>query len=121
MFTKKSSSIESIPNKEQKDEVARLKAKYPDRIPCLVKKNGRDKTLPELDKSKFLTPEDLSFSQFSYVIRKRLKVPPEKALFFLVNGMMVPGSAILSQVYKEHQDENGFLLVIYSAESTFGA
>jgi hypothetical protein len=29
-------------------------------------------------------------------------------------------AALLSQVYKEHKDEDGFLYCTYSGESTFG-
>jgi GABA(A) receptor-associated protein len=37
------------------------------------------------------------------------------------NKTLPPTAALMSQVYKEHKDEDGFLYVTYSGESTFGA
>jgi len=61
------------------------------------------RNLPELDKKKFLCPGDLSVGAFLYVIRKRLKLDSEHALFLYVKGnTLPPTSALLSQVYSEH-------------------
>lgn len=54
-------------------------------------------------------PSDLTIGQFVYVIRKRIKLSPEKAIFIFVNDVIPPSSALLSEVYKEHVDEDGFL------------
>jgi GABA(A) receptor-associated protein len=45
---------------------------------------------------------------------------PEKAIFIFVNNVLPPSSSLLSQVYQEHMDEDGFLYVVYSSENTFG-
>ncbi len=45
---------------------------------------------------------------------------PEKAIFIFVNNVLPPSSSLLSQVYQEHMDEDGFLYVLYSSENTFG-
>jgi len=58
--------------------------------------------------------------QFVYVIRKRIKLTPEKAIFIFVKNTIPPTGAVMSQIYKEHKDEDGFLYVTYSGESTFG-
>ena len=49
-----------------------------------------------------------------------LIVSPEKAIFIFVNNVIPPSSSLLSQVYQEHADEDGFLYVTYSSENTFG-
>ena len=38
-----------------------------------------------------------------YVIRKRMKLEPEKAIYLFVNGKMCPTSALLSQIYDENK------------------
>ena len=56
-----------------------------------------------------------------YVIRKRMKLEPEKAIYLFVNGRNVSRtSALLSQIYDENKDEDGFLYIKYDGESTFG-
>ena len=58
--------------------------------------------------------------QFIHVIRKRIKLSPERALFIFCNGLLPPTSSVLSQVYEANKDEDGFLYVTYSGENTFG-
>ena len=77
--------------------------------------------------------------QFVYVIRKRIKLAPEKAIFIFVNEVLPPTAALMSAIYEEHKcvelqllaseskltfpanrDEDGFLYVSYSGENTFG-
>ena len=55
-----------------------------------------------------------------YVIRKRMKLSPEKAIYLFVNDKMCPTSALLSQIYNENKDEDGFLYIKYDGERTFG-
>ena len=72
-------------------------------------------------KNKFLVPSDLTIGQFVYVIRKRIQLGPEQALFIYVNNSILPqSSALLTTIYNEFQDEDGFLYITYSGENTFG-
>lgn len=64
---------------------------------------------------------DLTVGQFVYVIRKRISVPAEKAIFIFVNNTLPPTAALMSTVYEQHKDEDGFMYMIYSGENTFGA
>ena len=65
----------------RKASAALIRAKHPDRIPVIVRKREGDAALPDIDKRKFLVPSDLTISQFMYVIRKRIKLAPEQAIF----------------------------------------
>lgn len=47
--------------------------------------------------------------QFVYVIRKRIKLSPEKAIFIFVDEVLPPTAALMSAIYDEHKDEDGFL------------
>ena len=76
--------------------------------------------IPDLDKKKYLVPADLTVGQFVYVIRKRIKLSPEKAIFVFVNNVLPPTAALMSSIYDEHKDDDGFLYIAYSGENTFG-
>lgn len=76
--------------------------------------------VPDIDKKKYLVPQDLSIGQFMYVIRKRIKVSPEQAIFLFVENVLPPSPALLADVYEDHKDEDGFLYLTYSGEATFG-
>jgi GABA(A) receptor-associated protein len=104
---------------QRRAESLKIHSKYPDRIPVVVEKAGRS-GIPSIDKHKFLVPSDLSVAQFMWIIRKRIHLQPEKAIFLFVGKLLPQSSASMANIYKEHADEDGFLYVVYSGESTFG-
>lgn len=53
----------------------------------------------ELDKKKYLVPSDLTVGQFYFLIRKRVHLRPEDALFFFVNNVIPPTSATMGSLY----------------------
>lgn len=101
------------------EEAQRIKMKYPDRVPVLVQKAVGSQA-PSIDKKKFLVPSDLTFGQFIFVIRKRLKLDPEMALFLFVNNVLPSSSTTLDEIYKLHKSDDMFLYVVYDLEKTFG-
>ena len=113
----------SLEFEKKRIESERMRTKYPDRIPVRVLRAPQCTKVPLVDKEKFLVPEDLSIGQFMYVIRKRVKLAPEVALFLMVGkaGKTIPASSqIMSNLYNEFKDEDGFLYVTYTGEATFG-
>jgi len=100
-------------------EAARIREKYPDRIPVICEKDPRS-DIPPVDKRKYLIPMDLTVGQFVYVIRKRISIPSDKAIFIFVNNTLPPTAALMSTVYEQHRDEDGFMYMMYSGENTFG-
>lgn len=105
--------------RQRKSEAKRIRHKYPDRIPVIVEKS-KTSHIANIDKRKYLVPQDLTVGQFVYVIRKRIKIPPECAIFIFVNNSLPSTSRLMSDVYKEHKSEDLFLYITYSGESTFG-
>lgn len=61
-----------------------------------------------IDKKKYLVPADLTVGQFVYVIRKRIKLSPDKAIFIFVDEVLPPTAALMSSIYEEHKDEDGY-------------
>ena len=103
------------------DEANRVLEKYPDRIPIIVERNTKThNSLPVIDKKKFLVPNDLTVGQFVYVIRKRIKLSPEKAIFLMVNSVLPQTSMLMSDLYAQYKHDDNFLYITYSSENTFG-
>ena len=106
---------------ERKKESDRIKIKYPDRIPIIVEKlSEKNKDIPDIDKNKYLVPSDLTIGQFQFVIRKRIKLDSQKALFIFINNKLPITSDLLKNTYEKEKDEDGFLYIHYSGENTFG-
>jgi GABA(A) receptor-associated protein len=101
-------------------ESARMCTKHPERVPVIVCKYKGDIGIPEIDKQKYLVPKEMTIGQFIYVIRKRIKLEPDQALFVLVNNSLQPTIKLMDDIYTSGKDEDGFLYVIYSSENTFG-
>jgi hypothetical protein len=113
----------------------------------IVEKHARSKLIPDISKRKygrhllphsldgttpranadelrrrFLAPGDIAVTQLISEIRKHIELRPDEAIFLFVNGHSLPQSgALLSQVYEKHKDEDGFLYIVYSADSMMGA
>lgn len=102
-------------------ESERILAKFPDRIPVIVQiSKNCIKELPVLDKHKYLVPQDLTVGQFQYVIRKRIKLTPEKALYMFFQNSIPPTGSLISSVYDKYKDPDGFLYTIVSLISGLG-
>lgn len=106
---------------KRKQESEKILKKYTDRLPIIVE--VFDTTLPPLDKSKYLVPNDLTFGQFLFVIRKRLKLSSsEIALFsYTENGTLPVLSQLVGEVYNENKNKDGFLYIHIAGEKTFGS
>lgn len=101
-------------------EASRIHAKFPGRVPCIVQKSKNSKTVPTIDKEKFLVPGDLTLGQFVFVIRKRIELGSEKALFVFVGNSLPTTGTLMRELYMKHADSDGFLYLMYCGESAFG-
>lgn len=108
------------PFEKRKAEGEKIRKKYIDRIPVIVEKAPKAR-IRDLDKKKYLVPSDLTVGQFYFLIRKRIHLRPEDALFFFVNNVIPPTSATMYHLYQEHRDEDFFLYIAYSDESVYGS
>lgn len=107
------------PLDERKTQFQKITAANPNKIPVIVEKSAGS-NVPDVERSKYLVPPDLTVAQFLYSIRKKMTLGNDQALFIYVNGTLPATSALFSAVYEEHKAEDGFLYVIYTGESSFG-
>jgi GABA(A) receptor-associated protein len=110
---------EETPADQRKIEAEKIRVKYPERIPVVVERVPKSQ-IPDIDKRKFLVPNDITIAQFMWIIRKRIQLAPEKAIFLFVNKTIPPSSSTMGQIYSEHKDEDSFLYIAYGGENTFG-
>jgi GABA(A) receptor-associated protein len=110
------------------DQFSKVNSAHPNKIPVIVERAPQSSSsrrtpatmLPDIDKNKYLVPGDLTVLQFMSLIRKRIKLANDQALFIYVNGTLPASSTMFSGLYAEHRDEDGFLYVVYTGESSFG-
>ena len=113
---------------ERMDQFYKVNSTHPNKIPVIVERAPQSSSsrrnpatmLPDIDKNKYLVPGDLTVVQFMHLIRKRIKLANDQALFIYVNGTLPASSTMFSSLYAEHKDEDGFLYVVYAGESSFG-
>jgi GABA(A) receptor-associated protein len=106
--------------KQQQDEANRILKKYPDRIPIIIEKNSTCTSIPNLDKNKYLVPKQITIGQLIQIVRKRIKIKPEQALFCFIGNVIPSSSETVEKIYHNYKEESGFLFVTVSSENTFG-
>ena len=106
---------------QRKLDCEKIRNQFPEKIPIICEKDPKS-NIRDIDKTKYLVPQDLTVSQFSFMIRKRIEIPQEAAFFLLVNGKTsIAGDCQLSDIYKLHKDpSDGFLYIAYASELTWG-
>lgn len=106
---------------KRKQESNKVREKYNDRIPVIIEKDPNSR-LKDLDKSKFLVPNDITAQVLIFIIRKRLELSQEETLFMLVDGKSsISGETGMAEIYEKYQDkEDGYLYITYTSQLAWG-
>ena len=102
---------------ERKKQSANILTKYPTSIPIFIDSTNMTK---KIDKPKFVIPNGFTIGQLLVAIRMRTKLTPTTALFVFVNNHLMSVTTTITSVYEDYKDEDGFLYICCSEESTFG-
>lgn len=108
---------------ERFDEVQRIKKKYPEHIPVICEKDlnaGAGAGIASCGKCKYLLKRNMTICEFIYIIRTKIKLSPEKGLFFFINGVIPAMNEMMCTIYRNHKSNDGFLYMRYTSENTFG-
>ena len=95
-----------------------VKKQYPNRLPCIVE--AYKKNDPPTTKYKYLAPRDISLSKLMIEIRKNVVIDEGLSIIFMINNMIIPSTRTMEDIYNRYVDDDGFLYIIYTCESTFG-
>ena len=92
------------PDPEQRRKACdELRNKFPNKIPIICEKAPNQKPdLKEIDKTNFLVPAHFNVTQFNRMIRERLEMSSDTALYLLVNGKTtITGDTVLNDIYEK--------------------
>jgi GABA(A) receptor-associated protein len=102
-------------------EINNVMKKYPGRIPVYVKRaDNIGSKLPEINRHKFLIPQDFTLHALQHTVRLYLKLKPEQAIYLFINNNIPNYTDSLAQLYEKFRDKDGLLYVTYSTENIFG-
>jgi GABA(A) receptor-associated protein len=108
--------VHSLPTRRK--EADQMLAKYPDRTPVIVQR--MHELSPAIDQKKYLIPIDFTIGQVMCVLRRRIALRREEAMFLFINNAIPSSSALMHEEYAKHKHMDGFLYIYYSLEATFG-
>jgi|AACY02.9.fsa_nt_gi Microtubule associated protein 1A/1B, light chain 3. len=97
----------------------KIKEKYPDKVPVIVREIHPDL---ELSRRKYLVPKDITYGQLLYTIRSKMRNLQSSEALYLLAGKkytFVPITQTIGSTFDEY-NENGFILLTVTKESTFG-
>ena len=106
---------------DRKKESSALLSKFPDRIPVILEKDPRS-DLKEM-KPNLIISRELSVSQLTFLIRTKIQLSKDSALFLLVSGKYnIVGEMLMGDIYERYKDpEDGFLYITYASELSWGS
>ena len=106
---------------ERKQESARILRDYPNRMPVICEK-APNSNLPDIKKTKYLVPSDMTIHQFHFIIRRNLDLNEASALYLITpKGVTLTGDKTIMEVYNNNKDKNdNFLYLYYASELTWG-
>jgi microtubule-associated protein 1 light chain len=99
---------------------AAIRDQHTNKVPVIVERPSSEKSLPILDKTKFLVPDHVTVTELIRVLRRRLNLAPGQAFFLLSDRGLPPGTQTLAELWESEHDEDGFLYVFYAAQEYFG-
>jgi len=118
--------LETKPLSKRLKDAQTVQKKYADRIPIVV--GPARESSPTITAHKYLVPNDLTMGQFLQMLRLRIHIKPEQALFVFITDIdgihpdvLVSVSDIVSHIYAKYKNgSDGFLYMVYDVENTFG-
>ena len=108
---------------ERIEKSNKIRQKWPDRVPVIVERNTKSSpSLPNIAKTKYLVPVDITLDIMHMTIRKQLKIDETEAIYLFVNHntLLSLGSLTMGTIYENHKDKDGFLYLTYTSENTYG-
>lgn len=105
--------------KRIEDSTRLLKKFYP-KLPIIIDRHRTSD--PSINKSKYLIDPEITIGNLLTIIRRRIQLNPNEAIYLFVNNEIVSVQSTILEVYQQSQLKNpdGFLYIVYCLENTFG-
>ena len=100
-------------------ESAKLLAKHPERLPVIVE-IAEKSNIPDIDKHKFLVPPETTTPQIMSILRTRMTITAETAIFMFVDNQLPPATTTIGSLYEKHKSADNFIYFSIAGENTFG-
>jgi GABA(A) receptor-associated protein len=91
-------------------------------VPCVVNLAG-----DIVAKYKIMSPElrvliqaNYTLGQFINILRKRINICSSEGLYVFIDNVLLPTSSVMSKIYSERKNRDGFLYVDLAMLETFG-
>ena len=106
---------------ERKKESHRILSEYKNRIPVIVE-CAKNANIPPLKKTKYLPPNDMTITQFQFLIRRIIDLNEISALYLITpQGVTLTGDRTMMEIYNIYRDkEDNFLYLYCASELTWG-
>ncbi|XP_045466943.1 microtubule-associated proteins 1A/1B light chain 3C-like [Harmonia axyridis] len=99
-----------------------MRSRFPTRVPVIVKRFSKEKHLPQLDKKKYLIPQEVTMSEFQMFLRNKMELQSNRSMYLLVNNRsMLSLSTTIAEVYHEYANNEGYLSITYTSQEVFGS
>jgi len=102
----------------RKQLLQKLKTAHPNS--AFIIADRADTRVQKLDKYKFTMPETCTWSEFLCVLRKRIGLNPDEALFVFVNNTLPASIMTMGELSQQAAGPDGFIVALYCKEQTFG-
>ncbi len=106
-----------------KKKIEEMLIKHPNRVPIIISSTS----FKEHGQHRFIVPNNITICEFMKILRNKVSLKPEDAIFIFVNdkslknnAIMVPSSASVESIYNQYKDQNLILNLIYEKEAVFG-
>lgn len=111
-------------HEERLEESGRVATKYPDKVPliCEMAPTGRLPVGIDIKdiKTKYLVNKRMTLGEFSGILRKKMKLAGETAIFIFVNNQLPSLSNTIGVLQSRYEHTDGFLYLHYNFENVFG-
>ena len=105
----------------RRNQCKKIAENHPDKVPVIIERDQKC-TINKTIKTKYILSKELTLAELIKIIRDKLEINPERALFILVNGKhSLTLTEELGQIYDKYKDKtDGFLYMTYSEEIIYG-
>lgn len=115
--------IENFKNKPflyRKNISNNILSRHPDRVCVIVERDLRCVNIPKTTRHKFLVPIFCTVGGFSNILRSKIEIPDYESFYITFNGNILSRHILMSDVYMNYSQKDGFLYCRYCSEQAYG-